>query len=590
MGKSSPSGTAGAAAPNPIEVPRADLTQYSLRDVVAAELDEIIQRRVENRRLRDEKNRDRESEGNQPKVEATEPRSTQAPEDVRDNLVGLALSGGGIRSGAFSLGVLAALKKSGVMDLVDYLSTVSGGGYAGAYWSTRAINSGLATSKDARKKFASEQDISIDEHGRASLRLLRFIHSGSYLAHTVNFINRYTPGLVMILLMAFAGLITGASGLAWLFREIDRPKISDAIAALGFDGDILRALFPTVCWFAIWSLAWLASYVKHGTHGRGWVAGLLLWPLMISSLASLGTLLSTGDIGFPAVETLLGASANERTVPQSFWYVLYSVVGASLLPYLRLPMLIRSGIAPTNVMEKYVFRVASAALLIGVPFVAFTWMAQENISEHLESRSPEVVEADVFAGLQPNERQVLFDVFRVMGDMDEQEEFGVFDLREELERLRDDDKSQSKLSDEQITSLLQLATKFVFEPNMLSKELDRSLSKLLELEVGEYDRKIRQDDIPKIKKLMHKARDAMRDWKSVEQHLLPLLTTTGLKIDYMTLIRGYLNDEIDSPAALKEELRKREKTQGKARHSKYFDDDDRFEKSSRKSKHCILLR
>ena len=45
--------------------------------------------------------------------------------------VGLALSGGGIRSASFCLGVLQALNHAGAMDKVDYLSTVSGGGYIG---------------------------------------------------------------------------------------------------------------------------------------------------------------------------------------------------------------------------------------------------------------------------------------------------------------------------------------------------------------------------------------------------------------------------------------------------------------------------
>jgi patatin-like phospholipase len=48
------------------------------------------------------------------------------------NTVGLSLSGGGIRSAAISLGVLQALDSYGVIDNVDYLSTVSGGGYIGA--------------------------------------------------------------------------------------------------------------------------------------------------------------------------------------------------------------------------------------------------------------------------------------------------------------------------------------------------------------------------------------------------------------------------------------------------------------------------
>jgi len=48
------------------------------------------------------------------------------------NLVGLALSGGGIRSATFSLGVMQALAQRGLLKKVDYLSTVSGGGYIGS--------------------------------------------------------------------------------------------------------------------------------------------------------------------------------------------------------------------------------------------------------------------------------------------------------------------------------------------------------------------------------------------------------------------------------------------------------------------------
>ncbi len=45
---------------------------------------------------------------------------------------GLALSGGGIRSATFCLGLVRGLAKNGVLKEFDYLSTVSGGGYLGA--------------------------------------------------------------------------------------------------------------------------------------------------------------------------------------------------------------------------------------------------------------------------------------------------------------------------------------------------------------------------------------------------------------------------------------------------------------------------
>lgn len=47
-------------------------------------------------------------------------------------LLGLALSGGGIRSASIALGVMQALAAAGKLQKFDYLSTVSGGGYIGS--------------------------------------------------------------------------------------------------------------------------------------------------------------------------------------------------------------------------------------------------------------------------------------------------------------------------------------------------------------------------------------------------------------------------------------------------------------------------
>jgi hypothetical protein len=60
-------------------------------------------------------------------------RRKQAGEDLANAGVGLALSGGGIRSATFSLGILQALAKNHLFRKVDYLSTVSGGGYIGSF-------------------------------------------------------------------------------------------------------------------------------------------------------------------------------------------------------------------------------------------------------------------------------------------------------------------------------------------------------------------------------------------------------------------------------------------------------------------------
>src|SRR5258708_2681370 len=59
----------------------------------------------------------------------------------------LCISGGGIRSATFGLGVLQGLARCGLLDKFHYLSTVSGGGYIGSWlsaWINRA-EGGLAS-------------------------------------------------------------------------------------------------------------------------------------------------------------------------------------------------------------------------------------------------------------------------------------------------------------------------------------------------------------------------------------------------------------------------------------------------------------
>ena len=49
------------------------------------------------------------------------------------NLVGMGISGGGIRSATFNLGILQGMADHGLLPYLDYLSTVSGGGYIGSW-------------------------------------------------------------------------------------------------------------------------------------------------------------------------------------------------------------------------------------------------------------------------------------------------------------------------------------------------------------------------------------------------------------------------------------------------------------------------
>jgi len=146
-----------------------------------------------------------------------------------DPLVGLAFSGGGIRSATFGLGVLQALHALGVLPQIDYISTVSGGGYIGA-WLQGSLARGRGTAA-----------LSLDG---AEPREVRFLRAYS---------NYLTPQL---------GLFSG-----------------DTWAAVG---NSLRNLALNL---SVLSLSLIAPLYLP------WVAALFFWRLVPSEPAAWGTLL-----------------------------------------------------------------------------------------------------------------------------------------------------------------------------------------------------------------------------------------------------------------------------------------------------------
>src|SRR5262245_28585293 len=68
-------------------------------------------------------------------------------------VIGLALSGGGVRSATFGLGILQALASKRLIGEIDYVSTVSGGGYIGAFL-TRLFSRDGATVESIEEKLS----------------------------------------------------------------------------------------------------------------------------------------------------------------------------------------------------------------------------------------------------------------------------------------------------------------------------------------------------------------------------------------------------------------------------------------------------
>ncbi|UAB71502.1 patatin-like phospholipase family protein [Vibrio sp. SCSIO 43132] len=101
---------------------------------------------------------------------------------LHPGLVGLCFSGGGIRSATFNLGVIQGLKKSGLLNCVDYLSTVSGGGYMGAALAS-TMSGASSDSQNADKKEEAVSQLFTHRQGDVEPSEFRHLRNNSnYMA------------------------------------------------------------------------------------------------------------------------------------------------------------------------------------------------------------------------------------------------------------------------------------------------------------------------------------------------------------------------------------------------------------------------
>lgn len=136
------------------------------------------------------------------------------------NLTGLALSGGGIRSATFSLGALHVLKEKGLLNQIDYLSTVSGGGYIGGWLSANC------------KRSASKKWLDKETDWDKSIRHLR--DYSNYLSPKIGFFSADTWSMLTIwmrntlliqfmIVLASAALLILPLILFLIFEELSEP-------------------------------------------------------------------------------------------------------------------------------------------------------------------------------------------------------------------------------------------------------------------------------------------------------------------------------------------------------------------------------
>ncbi len=158
-------------------------------------------------------------------------RRREGDSEDNDGLIGLAFSGGGIRSATFNLGILQALARQGLLRHFDYLSTVSGGGYIGAWFSTLIYRLG------SREKV--ETLLTTREEDNTEAPPVRFLRryssyltpktglSGDTLAALATYLRNFGLNLIPLISLGAAFMFVMyllAQGTAALDRHVSGPR------------------------------------------------------------------------------------------------------------------------------------------------------------------------------------------------------------------------------------------------------------------------------------------------------------------------------------------------------------------------------
>jgi hypothetical protein len=330
---------------------------------------------------------------------AVEPLERRDGSDPITDAAGLALSGGGIRSASFNLGLLQAFLNKGFVRWIDYLSTVSGGGFIGTYLST------LLCDRDVRKL---DKNLSLlpKKGGRAAQTVERFIRGGAYLRDAPTFADRFLSGFVLNLALWGSLLICLTSGLALFWRVLDFPPLVEWVKDVSrFVGDrytdLSRPFVPTLVLLVLWAISWPCTCWREGYAPRfdapRRLGRAFLWWAAFTFLIGLAVLLATDDIQLGGIIGLPEEDPLKRrlTGHTIIGWMLLTFVLLNVLPFLNPVRIFRSELRPPGKMEGTILRVAGASLLVLLPFWMLYEFAREGVSGWAKKRGPEFVAMDI---------------------------------------------------------------------------------------------------------------------------------------------------------------------------------------------------
>jgi hypothetical protein len=217
-------------------------------------------------------------------------------------LTGIALSGGGVRSASFALGVLQALGAKNLIKKLDYLSTVSGGGYIGTAMTIAMSENGGAF--PFAKTRTDSDETPETRHLRDNSRYL--IQNG--LVSVVSAIAVYLRGFVMNLLVVLPIVLTASLALMWLHEIFRSVKAWALPEDLRFLCAAALSILLGAAFFAVWAMYAIVVSVFRIRSLRkrqllSWSAAMILSALVLLAIVELHVWLLDVPIS-PALEKL----------------------------------------------------------------------------------------------------------------------------------------------------------------------------------------------------------------------------------------------------------------------------------------------
>jgi choline dehydrogenase-like flavoprotein len=228
------------------------------------------------------------------------------PDRLPNDTVGLALSGGGVRSATFCLGVLQGLASSGRLTLIDVLSTVSGGGYIGGFLGRLYTRMKRSVTDPAQRVCEILSDIDSRQVWwlRANARYL----TGAGLTDLENNTGTIWRNLLAIHVWIATLIIALEAILYWFACQWQTGGTTAAGAApfLGIPwspwwwlpaGVVVVGLIPA------WLSFWLSP--SPGTNATISVGGLIVWLVALASAIAVLGVPATSYLSVVAILALL---------------------------------------------------------------------------------------------------------------------------------------------------------------------------------------------------------------------------------------------------------------------------------------------